>query len=126
MYAQVCKNWPQGEVPAAFYSIPPAASPVLLLSGGADPVTPPRHGERVALALGSQAQHIVVAEAGHGVMGVGCMRELLFRFIDAKQNSTALPQDASCAANIPRPPVFMPVQAATAAKPVTATEKAQP
>ncbi len=112
MYAQVCKSWPQGEVPAAFYSIPPSTSPVLLLSGGADPVTPPRHGERVAQALGSQAQHIVVAEAGHGVMGVGCMRELVFRFIDAKQDSAALPQDASCAANIPRPPVFLPVQAA--------------
>jgi pimeloyl-ACP methyl ester carboxylesterase len=129
MYAEVCKSWPQGEVPTAFYSIPLARSPVLLLSGGADPVTPPRHGERVAQALGSQAQHIVVAEAGHGVMGVGCLRELLFRFIDAKQDSAALPQDASCAANIPRPPVFLPVQAATAAlpaTPVTATKKAQP
>ena len=112
LYAQVCKSWPQGEVPAAFYSMAPANSPVLLLSGGADPATPPRHGARVAQGLGSRAQHIVVAEAGHGVMGVGCMRELVFRFIDAKEDSAALPQDASCALHIPRPPVFLPVQAA--------------
>ena len=94
LYQQTCKTWPRGEVPAAFYSVPPAPSPVLVLSGGADPVTPPRHGERVAKLLGSKAQHIVVPEAGHGVMGVGCMREVLFRFIDAKTDAAALPQDA--------------------------------
>jgi hypothetical protein len=73
-------------------------------------VTPPRHGERVAKALGPQARHIVVPAAGHGVLGLPCMRELLFRFIDAKQDSEALAQDASCATGIPRPGVFIPVQ----------------
>ncbi|MFO1252305.1 MAG: alpha/beta hydrolase [Inhella sp.] len=47
----MCQQWPRGSVPEAFYTLPPA-QPVLLLSGGADPVTPPRHGERVAKALG--------------------------------------------------------------------------
>ena len=110
LYSQVCKEWPRGEVTADFYSMAAAKSPVLLLSGGADPVTPPRHGERVAKALGPQARHIVVPAAGHGVLGLPCMRELLFRFIDAKQDSEALAQDASCATGIPRPGVFTPVQ----------------
>lgn len=120
LYQQACKTWPRGAVPAAFYGVPPAPSPVLVLSGGADPVTPPRHGERVAQALGAKnpalVQHIVVPEAGHGVMGVGCMREVLFRFIDAKLDATALPQDASCATKIPRPTVFVPVQPSATAK----------
>ena len=110
LYRAACKTWPRGEVAAAFYTVPPAASPVLLLSGGADPATPPRHGERVARALGQQAQHIVVPEAGHGVMGMACVRDLLFRFIDAKTDALALPQDAACATRIPRPLAFVTPQ----------------
>lgn len=113
-YAQACQNWPKGAVPSEFFKVAPTRSPVLVLSGGADPATPPRHGERVAQALGAQdkslVQHIVVPQAGHGVAAVGCMNEVLFRFIDAKQTSAALPQDASCATRIPRPTVFVPAQ----------------
>ena len=111
LYRAVCKAWPRGEVPAAFYTIPPARSPVLLLSGGADPATPPRHGARVAQALGPKAQHIVVPEAGHGVIGIACVRDVVFRFIDAKTDALALPQDASCATRIPRPTAFVTPQA---------------
>lgn len=116
-YAAACKTWPRGTVDPAFYQVPPAPSPVLLLSGGADPATPPRHGERIAQALGkaqpARVQHIVVPEAGHGVMPVGCMRDLIFRFIDAKDDATALPLDAACATRIPRPVAFQPIQAST-------------
>jgi pimeloyl-ACP methyl ester carboxylesterase len=110
MYARVCAFWPRGLVPQAFYTVAAAQSPVLVLSGGADPATPPRHGARIAKALGEKAQHIVVAEAGHGVMGTGCMRDVVYRFIVADTDAAALPQDASCATRVPRPPVFMPAQ----------------
>ncbi|MEO6363030.1 MAG: alpha/beta hydrolase, partial [Caldimonas sp.] len=50
-YFRLCAAWPRGAVPEAFYRIPPGRSPVLVLSGGLDPATPPRHGERVARAL---------------------------------------------------------------------------
>jgi pimeloyl-ACP methyl ester carboxylesterase len=115
LYSSVCKFWPRGQVPDAFFTVPAAQSPVLVLSGGADPVTPIRHGERVTRALGAKAQHIVVAEAGHGVMGVGCMRDIVFRFITAASDSLALPQDASCATHIPRPGVFLPIRASVGA-----------
>jgi pimeloyl-ACP methyl ester carboxylesterase len=117
MYTRVCQGWPRGEVAPAFYGIPPAPSPVLLMSGGADPATPPRHGERAAQALAvghpERVQHLVVPESGHGVMAVGCVRDLLFHFIDAKTDATALPQDGSCATRIPRPTAFTPVQASS-------------
>jgi pimeloyl-ACP methyl ester carboxylesterase len=119
MYARVCKTWPRGDVPAAFYKIPPAPSPVLLLSGGADPATPPRHAEHAAQALAvghpERVKHLVVPESGHGVMAVGCVRDLMFRFIDARNDADALPdtfkKDAECATRIPRPVAFQPVQA---------------
>lgn len=116
-YARACQNWSKGTVPPDFYRVGATHSPVLLLSGGADPATPPRHATRVAQLLGahnaSLVQHIVVPQAGHGVVSVGCMNEVLFRFIDAKLNSAALPQDASCATKIPRASAFIPPHAGT-------------
>lgn len=114
IYRKVCSDWPRGDVPAAFYTLPPAPAATLVLSGGADPVTPPRHGERVARALGTKARHVVVPEAGHGVMSLACLRDAVFRFIDADDDEEALRVDAGCARDLPRPPAFVPVTAATA------------
>ena len=115
LYRQTCKDWPRGKVPPAFYRIQESAAPVLVLSGGADPVTPPRHGERVARALGPHARHVVVPEAGHGVMGLPCMRDVLFRFLDAPDAVAAAAVEAACAAGIPRPKAFRPVRPQRAA-----------
>lgn len=113
-YTRVCADWPRGDVPAAFYTLPPARAATLLLSGGADPATPPHHGQRVADALGAKARHVVVANAGHGVMGLPCMRDVLFRFIDAADDDAALKVDADCARGLPRAAVFAPPSAASA------------
>ena len=109
LYTQVCANWPQGDVPAAFYSVAPSKSAALLLSGGLDPATPPRHAERVARALGPNAVHVVVANAGHGVMAIGCARDVIYRFIDAADDADAVAVDASCLKAIPRPLAFQPL-----------------
>jgi pimeloyl-ACP methyl ester carboxylesterase len=108
-YQKICADWPRGDVPGAFFSMPTTAAAVLVLSGGADPVTPPRHGERVAKALGARARHVVVPQAGHGVMGMGCMRDAIFKFIDAAGDDEALKVDASCASRVPRPGAFVPL-----------------
>jgi pimeloyl-ACP methyl ester carboxylesterase len=110
LYQRVCAEWPRGEVPAAFYSLPPSASPLLLLSGGLDPATPPRHAERAARSLGRNALHVVAPHAGHGVMSLPCMRDVMFRFIDAADDAQALAVDAACVKSIPRPPAFEPLQ----------------
>lgn len=110
VYRDVCADWPRGDVPAAFYTLPTSPAPVLVLSGGLDPVTPPRHGARVAQALGAKARHVVVPNAGHGVMALGCMRDVLFRFVDAGTDPEALAVDTACVESIPRPPAFQPVR----------------
>lgn len=106
-YVARCAQIPRGEVPAAFYTMPSAPAATLVLSGGIDPVTPPRHGERAAQALGAKARHVVVPNAGHGVLAIGCMRDVLFRFVDAKTDEEALKVDTTCIERIPRPPVFL-------------------
>jgi pimeloyl-ACP methyl ester carboxylesterase len=108
LYEQACADWPRGAVPADFYRIPPAPAPVLLLSGGLDPATPPRHAQRVAAALGVKAKPVVVPNAGHGLLGSGCVPDLLLRFIDARDEADALALDASCVTSMPRPPAFVP------------------
>ncbi|MCW5664958.1 MAG: alpha/beta fold hydrolase [Piscinibacter sp.] len=108
LYERACADWPRAAVPEAFYRLPPAASPVLMFSGGLDPATPPRHARRVAAALGPQARSLVVGHAGHGVLGIGCAPDLLTRFIDSAEDAAALALDAACLAAIPRPPAFVP------------------
>jgi pimeloyl-ACP methyl ester carboxylesterase len=108
LYREVCAFWPRGEVDSAFRQVPPAGVPVLLLSGGIDPATPPRHAERVVRALGTKARHEVVPQAGHGLLALPCVRDAVFRFIDAADEADALRVDAGCARGIPRPPVFVP------------------
>jgi len=124
LYTSVCSGWPRGEVPAAFYAIPPAKSPVLLTSGGSDPATPQRHAQRVQQALGANARHVVVAAAGHGVaLALPCMRDVLFRFIDAAADADALQVDASCAKDLPRPPAYLPPTPATIAAAASAARE---
>lgn len=108
LYRAACAGWPRAAVPPAFYTLPPARTPVLLLSGGADPVTPPRHGERVGKALGAQARHVVVPAAGHGVLGLPCVRDAAHRFLDAETDAEALAVPMDCAATMPRPLAYVP------------------
>lgn len=108
LYQEACAGWPRGMVSPAFYTLPPATAPVWLLSGGLDPVTPPRHARRVAHALGPLARHIVVNNAGHGVAALGCMRDAVMRFITTADDTEALAGDAGCATAVPRPPAFVP------------------
>jgi hypothetical protein len=50
-------------------------------------------------------------------MGVGCVRDVMFRFIDASDDPAALAVDASCVTGIPRPPAFEPVNPSASATP---------
>jgi pimeloyl-ACP methyl ester carboxylesterase len=114
-YRQVCAEWPHGGVSPDFYRVPPAPAPTLLLSGTADPATPPRHAAATARALGTLAREVVVPNAGHGVMSLGCMSDVVYRFVNAASDAEALDVDAACVQHVPRPPVFIPVQPASAA-----------
>lgn len=112
LYARACRQLPVRAVPAEFYAPPPAAQiaqvPVLLLSGAADPVTPPRHGEAVKATL-PRALHLVAPHLGHGITHHGCAPDLVARFV--RQASFDGIDDA-CLQAIPAPPAFQPITVA--------------
>ena len=80
---EICKVWPAGRIDADFKQPFEAVAPVLLLSGSADPVTPPSYAAQAATGLGALAHHVVVPGHGHGVAATGCLPKLLGEFVAA-------------------------------------------
>ncbi|MEG1833183.1 MAG: alpha/beta hydrolase [Burkholderiaceae bacterium] len=103
-YDAACAALPRRTVPAEFYEVGASPVPVLLLSGGLDPATPPRHAAAMAERLG-HARHLIAPMLGHGISGQGCAPDLIARFI--KQASLA-GIDGDCLTRIPAPLFFNP------------------
>jgi len=89
---EICKLWPRGPVDPALHSALHSAVPSLLLSGEADPVTPPADAERLAQGLGRH-RHLVLQGEGHGQLATGCVPRLMAEFLDA---ADPLALDATC------------------------------
>ena len=98
--AALCDGWPRGVVDADLFAPLSAAGPALILSGEADPVTPPAYGERAAAAFRDRA-HVVVRGQGHGQLAIGCTPLLVARFLDA---GSARGLDTGCLAAAAAPP----------------------
>jgi len=96
-----CKAWPQGVRDDDFKSPLTADVPTLILSGEADPITPPAYGERVAESL-PQARHIVNSYQGHMQAPLGCVPNVMAEFV-AKASVDSL--TLSCLDRL-RPPAF--------------------
>ena len=104
-FVRACKDWPSGKVAADFYEPVRSEVPALILSGGIDPATPPRHGEEVATAL-PNSRHLVAPQIGHGVSLHGCAPRLIDSFIRA---ASARHLDGKCLERIPRPLFVLPL-----------------
>ncbi|QIL91438.1 alpha/beta fold hydrolase [Microbulbifer sp. SH-1] len=97
VFSEGCKVWP---VPALPYEAPqPRHHPVLLISGSADPITPPKYADE-QLAYLDHKQHLVVRGGGHINSARGCVPDLILEFLDQPQ----VPLDQECLADIQRPP----------------------
>jgi pimeloyl-ACP methyl ester carboxylesterase len=79
----ICDNWPAGVVDDDFFLPVASDRPVLILSGGNDPVTPPRYGARVAAEGLRNSLHVIAPEQGHGTVAVGCAPRLIADFVEA-------------------------------------------
>ena len=82
-----CDGWPRPPVPADFYAPVVSDKPVLILSGGLDPVTPPAAGDEVARTL-SHSRHIVATGYGHIVSPHACAPRLIEKFVEDASFST--------------------------------------
>lgn len=104
LYETACRHIAHRPAPAEFYVLPRTDAPVLLLSGGADPATPPRHAASVA-AVFANARHLVAPNLGHGVSSQGCAPEMIARFV---RQAGFEEIDATCLERLPAPPFFGP------------------
>ncbi len=89
----ICKLWPRGGPVDADLHLPLKSDiPTLLLSGEADPVTPPADAERAARGL-THHRLIVLSGEGHGQVATACVPRLMAEFLDS---ASAESLDASC------------------------------
>lgn len=100
---RACSFWPKGHIDASYYAPVVSDVPALVLSGGSDPVTPPRWGAEVASHL-RNARHVIVPASGHGVITTPCGAPLVAAFID---RASARDLDTSCLQRLRRPPFFV-------------------
>jgi len=89
---QICALWPRGPVDADLHDALASDIPTLLLSGEADPVTPPEDAERAARGL-THHRSLVLPGEGHGQAATGCMPRLMADFLDDPVPSAL---DATC------------------------------
>jgi pimeloyl-ACP methyl ester carboxylesterase len=101
-FATACENWPKGKIPADFHTPVKSDKPVMILSGGLDPVTPPIFGDEVKKNF-SNSVHFIAPQIGHGVSQHGCGPKLLKQFIE-KASVEGL--EGECLKRLPRPTYF--------------------
>ncbi len=80
-YDTVCDWWPRGEVPEDFHQPFDPGTPMLILSGEFDPVTPPEYGDEAAAQF-ANSRHLVASGQGHIVSTQACMSRIVTEFID--------------------------------------------
>jgi pimeloyl-ACP methyl ester carboxylesterase len=102
-FVDACRNWPLADVADTFRQPLASDIPTLLLSGEADPITPPHYAEQVAAGL-SNSRHLILPGYSHDVSLVGCVPDVITHFI-ADGSLTNL--DVSCVDEIAPPPFFV-------------------
>jgi pimeloyl-ACP methyl ester carboxylesterase len=102
---EICKLWPRGPVDADLHTPLRSEIPTLLLSGEADPVTPPADAERAARGL-ARHRHLILSGEGHGQVATGCVPKLMAEFLDAAAPETL---DAACLERHSPAPFFVSV-----------------
>lgn len=100
----ICAIWPSGFIDEDFKApLDNKVTPVLLLSGGVDPITPPSYAETAALLLGNSL-HIVAPSMGHGLAAKGCAPTLLAKFV---AEASLKKMDAECIQKLQPEPFFI-------------------
>ena len=94
--AAMCRPWPRGARDPDLAAPLRSRAPALILSGEADPVTPPAFGERAAAGF-ADVRHIVLRGQGHGQLATGCLPDLMATFL---KDHTTRDLDTHCAERV--------------------------
>lgn len=107
----VCSVWPRGTMPPDFATPVRSDVPVLLLSGGLDPVTPPAYADTVAKTLPNSRQ-VVAPGLGHIVSSHACAPRLVAAFVDTPRPDALPKACVEFLQGTKRPPFFTDALAA--------------
>ncbi|MBX2884879.1 MAG: alpha/beta hydrolase [Granulosicoccus sp.] len=99
----MCHSWSPGVIDADFKEPVQSDKPVLLLSGEADPITPPAFAEQVAAHL-PNSLHIVNPGQGHAQAWLGCTPSIMARFVTTANVDDV---DFGCLERQQPPPFFI-------------------
>lgn len=102
-FFQFCKIWPKGEIPDDFKEPVTSDVPVLIISGEADPVTPPSNGDLAAHTL-PNSLHLVVPGMGHINIFRGCIPRIASDFLETGSKDGL---DTACVQDIAPMPFFI-------------------
>lgn len=97
-----CTAWPHQQLESRPSAQASSSVPTLLISGGADPVTPPENGEQAAAAFTNHL-HLVLPGMGHGNFYRGCMPKVIQNFL---QSGATAGLDVTCVQKIQPAPFF--------------------
>ena len=98
-----CSVWPAGVIDDELRTPLKTDTPVLLLSGNADPVTPPYFADLAAVDLGN-ARHLIGVNQGHGLAGEGCLPDIVGRFVESASIDEL---DTDCMSRLYAMPFFL-------------------
>jgi pimeloyl-ACP methyl ester carboxylesterase len=98
--AAVCAAFPQGVVTPAESRRPASTVPALFLAGAEDPQDPPANVAGIERTM-PNARVVVVGGGGHGSSTVGCVPQLMTRFL---LRGSAEGLDVRCATRSKPPP----------------------
>jgi pimeloyl-ACP methyl ester carboxylesterase len=102
-FLEICRAWPQQESPKVIHEPVKTDIPVLMFSGEADPITPPRHAEQLHSALANSLD-VIFPGMGHGNGFTECGSRIMADFI---RTASLNDLDVSCAQSVTPPPFFL-------------------
>jgi pimeloyl-ACP methyl ester carboxylesterase len=102
-FIEVCNAWVKGDAPPVLRAPISSDVPVLILSGEADPITPPWHAEHLSKNL-TNSLHLIFKGMGHGNATTECATKIMDKFIES---ATIKELDTSCVKAVTPPPFFV-------------------
>jgi len=102
-FLEVCAAWPQREPPEVVHAPVSSDVPVLMLSGEADPITPPWHAEQLAQSLDNDL-HLIFDNMGHGNSNSQCAAKIIDTFVETASISNL---ETACVEQVQPPPFFV-------------------
>ncbi len=99
----VCRNWPRGPVDPDFHQPLHSQVPALLLSGGNDPITPPRDAALASRGF-AHSLSLVIPQFGHGQLTDPCMAGVMAQFV---RRASVAGLDTACTRRLSPVPFFL-------------------